>query len=130
MDRRGEEYKKGTALPNKWPAPPENLCGKKPKWNPNGYWEGKGKKKMSWDDRSHGAGVDHGKGPQGGHWDDGSGSGGRWDKFDQPLRMSPIPDSETGCDCGSGGVPFVSIMGLLYGLSHGGKNINYGPYVY
>jgi RHS repeat-associated protein len=98
IDPRGEEYKPGKTPPGDWPRPPENLCGKKPKWNPIGYWEGKGGKKINWDDRSHGSGLDRRKGPQGGHWDDGSGSGGRWHPDGTPLPFSPLPTELQACD--------------------------------
>ena len=98
IDPSGEEYKPGRTPPKSWPDPPESLCGKKPKWNPKGYWEGKGGKKISWDDRSHGTGVDRGKGPQGGHWDDGSGSGQRWGPDGVPLPFSPSPVETNSCD--------------------------------
>ena len=90
IDPRGEEYKPGRTPPGKWPLPPESLTGKKPTRNSEGYWEGKGGKKLSWDGRSHGTGIDRGQGPQEGHWDDGSGSGNRWGPDGTPLPDSPV----------------------------------------
>lgn len=51
------------------------------------YWEGNGRR-ITWDDRSHGAGVDRGQGAQGGHWDD-ENSDNRWD-----ANGSPLPGSQ------------------------------------
>ncbi len=80
IDPNGLENRKpGKTPPSSWPTPHENVVGKKPKWNSDGYWEGKGGRQCTWDDRSHGAGVDRGKGPQGGHWDD-ENSDNRWDE--------------------------------------------------
>ncbi len=85
-----EARKPGKSPPGKWPdeGPPEEAVGKKPKWNPEGYWEGKGDRKVTWDDRSHGTGVDRGKGKQDGHWDDES-SNNRWDRYGNLLPGSP-----------------------------------------
>jgi len=76
-DPLGLARKPGKTPPKSWPTPPEQSVGKKPKWNPKGYWEGKGGRKITWDDRSHGTGQDRGQGVQGGHWDDES-SDNRW----------------------------------------------------
>ena len=72
-----------------------SVVGKKPRWNSAGYWEGKGGRRITWDDRSHGAGIDRGDGPQGGHWDDET-SGNRWDKDGKPLPGSPEYDPGSG----------------------------------
>jgi len=69
--------KPGKTPPSKWPKLPTNLGGKKPTWNPGGYWEGK-YGETTWDSKSHGTGVDRGNGPQDGHWD--TGSGGRYNR--------------------------------------------------
>lgn len=53
--------KPGKTPPSKWPNLPDNLGGKKPKWNPEGYWEGK-EGRITWDDHSHGSGIDRGNG--------------------------------------------------------------------
>ncbi|ATQ70979.1 hypothetical protein Ms3S1_p20850 (plasmid) [Methylosinus sp. 3S-1] len=86
-DANGLERKPGKTPNGRWPTLPESVCGKKPKWNPDGYWEGKGRR-VSWDDRSHGTGADRGNGPQGGHWDD-ENSGNRWDEDGNLLPGSP-----------------------------------------
>ncbi len=79
-DLRGLQNRKpGKTPPKNWPKPPEQACGKKPKWNPDGYWEGKNGWQGTWDDRTHGAGVDRGQGPQDGHWDD-ENSDNQWDR--------------------------------------------------
>ena len=77
--------KPGRTPPSKWPPLPENLGGKKPSWNPEGYWDGKYGGRYTWDNRSHGAGVDRGDGAQDGHWDDET-SNNRWDRNGQPLE--------------------------------------------
>ena len=41
--------------------------------------------RYTWDNRSHGAGVDRGDGAQDGHWDDET-SNNRWDRNGQPLE--------------------------------------------
>ncbi len=92
IDPEGLERKPGKTPPTRWPAPPKEVVGKKPKWNPEGYWEGKGKK-ATWDDQSHGAGVDRGDGPQGGHWDDEC-SDNRWDEDGNLLPGSPDLEKE------------------------------------
>jgi RHS repeat-associated protein len=83
-DPFGKVRKKGMTPPKKWPNPPKNIAGKKPKWNKAGYWEGKNGKRLTWDDRAHGAGVDRGQGPQDGHWDSET-SDERWDREGNPL---------------------------------------------
>jgi RHS repeat-associated protein len=88
IDPNGLERKPGKTPPKLWPKPPSNVCGPKPRWNPDGYWEGKRGRRITWDDRSHGAGQDRGKGPQGGHWDDES-SDNRWDQNGDLLPGSP-----------------------------------------
>ncbi|MDA3877127.1 MAG: RHS repeat-associated core domain-containing protein [Halothiobacillus sp.] len=100
VDLSGLERKPGKTPNKRWPKPPTSVCGKNPKWNPDGYWEGKGNRDLTWDDRSHGTGVDRGSGPQGGHWDD-ENSNNRWDENGNPLPGSPdynksnkaLPDS-------------------------------------
>ena len=87
FDPEGLARKPGKTPPNKWPKAPENVCGKKPKWNPDGYYEGKNGGRISWDDRSHGAGVDRGEGAQDGHWDD-ENSDNRWDRNGNLLSES------------------------------------------
>ena len=111
VDPRGEEYKPGRTPPSSWPVPPESIAGKKPKWNVEGYWEGRGGKRLSWDDRSHGAGIDRGTGPQGGHWDDGQpgSSGERWDENGNPL---PYFIPENGESCAGCEGPMISIPTL------------------
>jgi RHS repeat-associated protein len=84
--------KPGKTPPNSWPTPPETVVGKKPRWNSDGYWDGKGGRKCTWDSRSHGSNVDRGKGVQGGHWDD-ENSDNRWDEDGNLLPGSP--DLET-----------------------------------
>jgi RHS repeat-associated protein len=81
--------KPGKTPPTRWPGLPDNLAGKTPRWNPDGYWEGADKGRYTWDDRSHGAGVDRGEGPQGGHWDD-ERSGDRWDETGDPLSFLDV----------------------------------------
>jgi RHS repeat-associated protein len=90
VDELGLERKPGRTSPTKWPPLPANLGGKKPKWDSEGYWKGKGGGKFTWDDRSHGAGVDRGEGEQGGHWDDEE-SDNRYDEDGNPLPGSPDP---------------------------------------
>ena len=80
--------KPGRTSPSSWPSPPPSVVGKKPSWNSDGYWEGKGGRKCTWDSRSHGAGVDRGEGEQGGHWDD-ENSNNRWDQGGKLLPGSP-----------------------------------------
>jgi hypothetical protein len=82
------EYKRGSTPPGKWPKPPVQAVGKKPKWNAEGYYEGWNGGKISWDDRAHGSNADRGDGPQGGHWDDKK-SGNRWDENGKLLPGSP-----------------------------------------
>ncbi len=88
IDPLGLERKPGKTPPSLWPNPPVDVCGKKPKWNPQGFWEGKGRR-LTWDDRAHGAGVDRGNGPQDGHWDDES-SNDRWDRNGRPLPSTML----------------------------------------
>jgi RHS repeat-associated protein len=80
--------KRGRKPPRSWPDPPVSVVGKKPSWNSEGYWEGKGGRKCTWDNRSHGSNVDRGKGVQGGHWDD-ENSDNRWDIDGNLLPGSP-----------------------------------------
>jgi RHS repeat-associated protein len=80
--------KPGKTPPSSWPVPPSDVVGKKPRWNSGGFWEGKDGRKCTWDDRSHGTGVDRGKGQQGGHWDD-ENSDNRWDEDGNLLPGSP-----------------------------------------
>ncbi len=80
--------KPGKTPPRLWPPPPPSVVGKKPRWNPDGYWDGKDGRKCTWDDRSHGAGVDRGEGEQGGHWDD-ENSDNRWNEDGDLLPGSP-----------------------------------------
>jgi hypothetical protein len=95
--------KPGKTPPKSWPPLPDNLAGKKPKWNPQGYWEGKNGK-HTWDNRSHGAGVDRGDGLQDGHWDD-EDSDNRWDRNGNPLGNTPTYIAPSGS-------PGNTIMGL------------------
>lgn len=81
--------KPGKNPPSSWPDLPRSIGGKKPKWNSNGYWEGK-EGRLTWDNRSHGSGVDRGKGPQDGHWDS-ENSNRRWDRSGNALIT---PNSE------------------------------------
>ena len=60
VDYSGLHRKPGKTPPKSWAPPPENVVGNKPRWNPEGYWEGKSGRRITWDDRSHGAGVDRG----------------------------------------------------------------------
>ena len=76
--------KPGKTPNSSWPPLPDNLGGKHPKWNPKGYWEGKNGRRLTWDDHSHGTGVDRGDGPQDGHWDDET-SNKRWDRNGNEL---------------------------------------------
>ena len=46
--------------------------------------------KYTWDNHSHGAGVDRGNGPQDGHWDDET-SGNRWSRDGIPLFQNQSP---------------------------------------
>lgn len=94
IDPWGLERKPGKTPNSSWPDLPENLGGKKPRWNPDGYWEGKNGRRLTWDDRSHGAGVDRGDGPQEGHWDDET-SDERWDANGNPLPCSSAEDTRT-----------------------------------
>lgn len=92
IDPDGMARKPGKTQPSKWPKLPKNIGGKKAKWNKGGYYDCPGGRRLTWDDRSHGAGVDRGNGPQGGHWDDET-SDNRWDENgnllpgSQDLRM-------------------------------------------
>ncbi len=79
VDPEGIDRQPGKTPPNKWPPLPPNLAGRKPRWNPDGYWQG-GKNGYVWDDKGHGAGQ---RG-QDGHWDR-DGGGGRWDRHGKPL---------------------------------------------
>lgn len=81
--------KPGKTPPSSWPPLPDNLGGKKPKWNPDGYWEGK-EGDLTWDSRSHGAGVNRGNGEQDGHWDDEK-SDRRWDRQGTPIIAPTKP---------------------------------------
>ena len=106
FDPSGLERKRGKNPPKLWPTPPSNVVGKKPKWNPDGYYEGKKDRNITWDDRSHGSGIDRGDGPQGGHWDD-ENSNNRWDEDGNPLPGSDEygsdgagSDSRMQCDDG------------------------------
>lgn len=90
-DPFGYARKPGKTPNKRWPKPPANVCGKKPKWNSEGYWEGNGRR-LTWDDRSHGAGVDRGEGAQGGHWDD-ENSDNRWDENGNLLPGSASSNS-------------------------------------
>ncbi len=78
--------KPGKTPPKSWPTLPKDLAGKKPKWSPLGYWEGRSGK-YTWDNRSHGAGVNRGDGEQDGHWDD-EDSDNRWDRNGNQLGGS------------------------------------------
>ncbi len=82
--------KKGSTPNKKWPPLPPNLGGKKPKWNSSGYWEGVNGGHYTWDNRSHGAGIDRGNDPQDGHWDD-ENSNNRWDRNGTLLFQSNSP---------------------------------------
>ena len=84
--------KPGKTPPSNWPPLPDNLGGKKPKWNPEGYWQGK-EGDLTWDSRSHGAGVDRGDGAQDGHWDDEK-SDRRWDRKGNPIISPSKPKIE------------------------------------
>jgi hypothetical protein len=86
-----QNRKKGKTAPKSWPSLPSNLAGKNPKWNPLGYWEGK-KGKYTWDNKSHGAGVNRGAGEQDGHWDD-EDSNNRWDRKGNLLPIASRPIS-------------------------------------
>jgi RHS repeat-associated protein len=98
----------------KWPALPGSVGGKDPKWNSEGYWEGKRGRKLHWDDRSHGAGANHGDGVQGGHWDDDSGSGNRWDQEGNLLPGSPDLKREASLRAAGAAAATVSGGYLLY----------------
>jgi hypothetical protein len=90
-----ENRKPGKTPPKSWPSLLDKLAGKKPKWNPNGYWEGKNGD-YTWDNRSHGTGVDRGNGPQDGHWDD-ENSDRRWSREGELLPIFlPIPARSIG----------------------------------
>ena len=69
--------KPGKTPPGKWPTLPKNLGGKKPSWNPRGYYDGK-YGETTWDSHSHGSGVDRGNGAQDGPWD--TETGGRFNR--------------------------------------------------
>ena len=76
----------GKTPPKSWPPPPTNIVGRKPKWDPQGFW--KGRKCISWDSCGHGSGH---RG-QGGHWDEDGVSGpnkGRWTEDGTPITNSP-----------------------------------------
>ncbi len=91
-DSDGLARKPSTKPPRQWPPLPENLGGKKAKWNKNGYWVGKGGKCYTWDSRSHGANIDRGKGPQEGHWDTEGPNDERYNKNGDPLfEATPNP---------------------------------------
>ncbi|MFA7062031.1 MAG: RHS repeat-associated core domain-containing protein, partial [Pedobacter sp.] len=85
IDPDGTARKPGQTPPKRWPKPPKSL---KPKWNKEGVYDCANGRRLSWDDRSHGAGVDRGDGPQGGHWDD-ENSDNRWDESGNLLPGSP-----------------------------------------
>lgn len=93
IDPKGLERKPGKTPNRLWPNPPENVVGKKAKWSKEGYWKGKNGRRITWDDRSHGAGIDRGEGPQGGHWDDET-SNNRWDRYGNPLPGSDEYDPQ------------------------------------
>jgi RHS repeat-associated protein len=98
IDPEGLVRKPGKTPPKLWPSLPTDLGGKKPRWNPEGYWEGKNHKRLTWDDRSHGSGIDRGKGKQGGHWDDEK-TGEHWDEKGNPLpgnesKFCNLPQSD------------------------------------
>jgi RHS repeat-associated protein len=84
LDRDGKARQEGKTPPKKWPNPPKDIAGKNPKWNSKGYWEGKSGRRLTWDDKAHGAGVDRGEGEQDGHWDNET-STDRWDRDGNPL---------------------------------------------
>ena len=79
--------KPGKTPNSKWPNLPPNLKGKKGKWNSDGYWDGVNNGRYTWDNHSHGAGVERGSGPQDGHWDD-ENSDNRWDRNGSLLFQS------------------------------------------
>lgn len=110
IDPFGLERKPGKTPPKSWPDPPQSATGKKPKWNSEGYWEGKGGRRITRDDRSHGAGVDRGEGEQGGHWDDET-SGNRWDPDGNLLPGSP--DAQSFCPVDPGTAAGVIVGGAL-----------------
>ncbi len=78
----------GKTPPVKWPDPPPSAVGDKPRWNPNGYWEGPGGRKIVWDPSGHGSGTrGHGS-----HWDEDGVHGRnkiRWDENGKRLPYSP-----------------------------------------
>ncbi len=94
IDIEGLERKPGKTPPNSWPQLPDNVGGKKPKWDSGGYYKGKKGRRLTWDDRSHGTGVDRGRGPQDGHWDDET-SNNRWDRYGNPLPGSDESESNS-----------------------------------
>lgn len=94
IDFSKNNRKPGKTPPKAWPPLPQDLAGKKPSWNPEGYWEGK-QGDHTWDNRSHGSGVDRGNGPQDGHWDD-ENSDRRWDRNGNPLISRERLENLTG----------------------------------
>jgi RHS repeat-associated protein len=77
-DPGGPARRTGKTPPNSWPEPPPTVVGKKPKWDPDGFWgKGRGGNNLVWDPTGHGGG---------GHWDEDQlpgnkhGGGRRWDK--------------------------------------------------
>ncbi|MGB8931333.1 MAG: RHS repeat-associated core domain-containing protein, partial [Anaeromyxobacteraceae bacterium] len=108
-----ESRKPGKTPPKSWPALPEDAGGKKPTWNPGGFWDGKGGRKLTWDDRSHGAGEDRGNGPQGGHWDD-EGSNNRWDENGRLLPGSPDLSRATALKAAGAAAGTVGAGYLIY----------------
>ena len=86
VDRFGLKRKPGRTPPGLWPPLPGNIGGKKPKWDSEGFYKGKGGGKFTWDDRSHGSGIDRGAGEQGGHWDD-ENSDNRYDENGNPGNV-------------------------------------------
>jgi RHS repeat-associated protein len=114
-DPFGYARKPGKTAPSRWPALPPDVCGKKPKWNPEGYWEGNGRR-ATWDDRSHGAGIDRGNGPQGGHWDD-ENSNNRWD---QDGRLLPGSSNFVIANPSPPTVDPATAKGVAAGLGIGG----------
>jgi RHS repeat-associated protein len=104
-ETRVEANKPGKTPPRLWPPPPKSVIGDKPKWNPDGYWEGKAGRRITWDDRSHGTGHDRGEGAQEGHWD--GQDGGRWRPDGTALPFAEVPDTETQSQIGWGAVGMV-----------------------
>ena len=123
IDIDGLERKPGRTPPGAWPKLPNNISGKKPQWNSEGYWEGK-KGKFTWDDRSHGTGIDRGDGAQGGHWDDES-SNNRYDPDGSPLPGSDdYKNSMCESDSCTKTVGAAALGGLVaYGLYRCGRMI-------